>query len=397
MNGLGIVAEYNPFHIGHMYHINQSINKLNPDFTVAILSGNWVQRGEPAIIDKWKRTRAALNHGIDLVIELPYIWATQSAAEFAFGSVSLLNALNCVSYQTFGSESNDISSLYKAAYKATYETEEFKSTLQYHLDKGKTYSEAYTIALDLETSNPNDILGLEYLKNHIKLNTNIESSTIQRIGSSYTNTDFSGKFSSASAIRKIIKEDNSIETLSETVPDKSYQLLLDAYKNNDTVFLEHLGDFILYKLRVTDSKKLCKIVEWEPGMENLFKSAALESNYFENFITKCKTKRYTRARINRFLIHSLVDLNKESVKNFNYFGPPYIRILGMNSNGRKALKTISKQSSSPIITRPRNDLRKLDEYARTCFEWEVKTTALYNLIRDKTGKEEFSTPPIVLK
>ncbi len=396
MKGLGIIAEYNPFHHGHEYHIQESKRILNPDYTVAVMSGNWVQRGEPALIDKWTRTQAALEAGIDLVVELPFVFATQSASEFTFGGISLLNELQTVSYQSFGSESNDLSSLEEAAKVLYLEPETFKHTLKEKLAHGMTYSKALSETLGLSNRQSNDILGIEYIKQHMKLKTNIKYTTVKRVGSDYKEDKWSGKLSSASAIRKLILS-NELEEAEHALPKESSELVRTAWESNQVVGFTHLEKYILYKYRTAEERDITDLIEYEQGLESRIKEAALDSTSLAEFLGKLKTKRYTRTRLNRLLVHGLLNLKKEDLAHFNQVGPPYIRILGMNTLGKSVLKKLSKQTNLPIIVRPGRELKQLPDFCTKCFNWENKSTALYNLLRNKTGREEYQRAPIIAK
>ncbi len=395
MKGLGIIAEYNPLHNGHLYHIKKSKEAVNPDFVMIIMSGNWVQRGEPAILDKWQRTSLTLEHGADLVIELPFIWATQSAAEFAHGSVSLLHASNVIHYQSFGSESGDLSTLKKAAKVSLNEPPEFKKTLQQTLKQGKTYSEALSNALQLSDLASNDILGIEYLKSHLKLNSPVNCLTIQRIESSYHDTHLSGSYSSATSIRANVQAQAWKEVF-PALPKDSYDVL---YQASESCVLPHFTDlekFILYKLRISSTRQLKRFIEWEPGLEHRSVKAAMQSSSFDEFISRLKTKRYTRTRLNRFLLHCLLELTGKELKKFNKINPPYLRVLGMNTKGRKVLRHMKEHAHLPILTRPARELRRLSPSCRACFNWEAKASALYDLLISHRGDKEFTETPILI-
>ncbi len=393
MKGLGIIAEYNPFHNGHSYHIKNSIQQIQPDFTVAFMSGNWVQRGQPAIIDKWTRAEMALAQGVDLVIELPFLWATQSAQEFSRGAISLLNSIRTIRYQSFGSETGELEQLKRAANLSFHESSSFQKILNDSLKDGMSYSQAIAQALGLAELDSNDILGIEYLKAHMELSSTVTCIPIKRKGSSYNDELISGVYSSATAIRSALKSD--IKNISTTVPITSYDILSGAYKEKQLVYFEDLEQYILYKFKVMDPHKITELMEWEHGLENRIQKAAIEATSLSQFMDKIKTKRYTRTRLNRMIIHSLFELTKSELEYFNKIGPPYLRILGMNSSGRQAIREISDSTSLPILTRPGRQLRHLSEDCRKCFHWEVKATAFYNLILNKKGDHEFTRSPII--
>lgn len=395
MSSAGIVVEYNPFHNGHLYHLEKTKELCNTQGVIAVMSPNWVQRGEPAIIDKWERANMAVRQGVDLVLELPFIWATQSAREFARGAISILDATGIVKYQTFGSESADLNFLYKASTFLDEEPEDFRDELRRYLKTGHSYPHAATKALNKvmhseKTITPNDVLGIEYLKAHKDIKTNITPQIIERVGSDYHDPELASEFSSATAIRKALKDSKSIK---DYVPPAVLEILNN--NRDHLVYFDDLEKYALYRLRTAKAQELTSYPGWEKGLENMLKEAAMHKTRLEDLVNHAITKRYTRGRINRYLVHLLIGLNREKIINFNKKGPPYLRILGMNSTGKILLKQMKKQAKLPILTRPAKELRRLDKYSEDCFDQEVTATSFYNLLIDKEGHDDYTRPAIM--
>ena len=315
MNACGIITEYNPFHNGHIYHIQQARKITNCDCLIAVMSGNFVQRGEPAIIDKWERTRACLQHGVDLVLELPYPFATQSADQFAYGAIEVLS-LAQVSSIVFGSESNDLTQLQALSEQVD------------QLEKSKTCSFVKNVATLYPSFASNDLLAISYLK---ALRTKpITPYTIKRTND-YRGLDASSSIASASAIRHAIahKQDVSHSTvMADTISHPIY--LRDYYPYIQTL------------LMTMDSKQLAAIQLMDEGLEQLLKANAQTHFTWEAFIEACTSKRYTRSRIQRTLLQVLTQTTKEEIQSL----PPlsYIRVLGFTSTGRQYLSSLDKKS-----------------------------------------------------
>ena len=249
MNILGLVVEYNPFHNGHLYHLEKSKEITNATHTVAIMSGNFLQRGEPALFDKYTRAKAAVENGVDLVIELPTLFACQSAEIFSHGAICTLNSLNCIDSVCFGSEVGNIDILYTIANILVNEPDDFKVKLKNYLKEGMLFPSARSNALfdyishnnlvniskeDLLNilNSSNNILGIEYIKSIIKLDSNIKPYTITRIKSEYNSEQIDSSICSATAIRKSLKDNNNIELLSNVIPNKTYNVIKDSIENN---------------------------------------------------------------------------------------------------------------------------------------------------------------------
>ncbi|KHO62593.1 putative nucleotidyltransferase [Thermoanaerobacter sp. YS13] len=382
MGILGIIVEYNPFHNGHLYHLQTSKKLTKCDYTIAVMSGNFVQRGEPAIVDKWKRTEMALRAGIDLVIELPVVYATSTAENFAYGAVKLLDSLKIVDRISFGSEKGDLNELTKIAAMLLEEPIYYKKVLKEFLKSGITFAKARELALQkvinnneiekiLQTSN--NILAIEYLKALKKIGSFIIPFTIKRRGSLYTSLELKGEFASASSIRKHIFE-NGLEGLEKYIPDFTKEILQNSFeKKQGPISLEEFSNILIYLLR--NHIPLNHIFDVSEGLENKIYKASYKTNNVEELIKLVKSKRYTESRIRHILIHLLLNIDKQIFKEFD--GPNYIRVLGFNEKGKEMLREIKKKSPLPIITKVSQYKIKLSN--TKMFEKDLFATDVYTL------------------
>ena len=363
MKKIGIICEYNPFHNGHIYHINK-IKKMFPDSTiVAVMSGNFTQRGHISLLNKEEKTNIVLKYGIDLVVELPFVFATQSADIFAKAAVSILEELK-VDYLVFGSESNNVEELISLA-KLQINNETYNNIVKKYLDEGINYPTAMSKALkDLNGNNintPNDLLGLSYIKAILEQNSNIIPLTIKRTNDFHSNI-LDNKIVSATAIREAI--DNKIE-IKDFVPNEVENLLKQKIKYEYFQLLK-------YKI-ITEQKDINKYLTVDEGIENRILKYINEVNSIEELIEKIKTKRYTYNKISRMLLHILCSLTKEqALENKNI---KFIRILGFNKKGQKLLNKVKKDTTVPLIVNPK--------YYKKLLILDNKIDNIYKLITEK--------------
>ncbi|WP_241761722.1 nucleotidyltransferase, partial [Fusobacterium nucleatum] len=353
-NVIGLIVEYNPFHNGHLHHI-QKIDRLFEDNTkIAVMSGDFVQRGEPSLINKFEKTKIALSQGIDIVIELPAFYSTQSAEIFAKGSVNLLDRLSC-NYLVFGSESNDLEKLKKIANISL--TKEFTISLKEFLAEGFSYPTAFSKALFDEKLGSNDILALEYLKAIKSINSSMEAYCIKRKKTGYYD-DEKDNFASASYIRKVLldfnkKKEDKLNKIKNLVPEFSYKILEENFGNFS--YLSNFFDLIKYQI-IKNYSKLKNIPDLEIGLENRLYKYSLENLRFDEFFNNILTKRLTISRLQRILLHSLLDLTEnitEKVKN----KAPFVKILGFSTKGQSYLNYLKKMedyNERKILTSNRN-------------------------------------------
>ncbi len=397
----GIVVEYNPMHNGHIYHIEKTKELTSCTHLIAVMSGNFVQRGEPSIVNKWTKCKMALNNGVDLVIELPFINSISSAEGFCYSAVKILDSLNIVDNICFGSEEGSIDKLKIVANILNSEPLEYKNLLNKNLKKGLSYPKSRQISLneyiknymdidiDLNIlSHSNNILSIEYLKALLKLNSKINPITIQRINNNYNEINLTGEISSATSIRENIVNPKSIK---DSMPNINYNLLLNDIENKlSPISINNFSNIILYKLRESSIEYIASLVDVSEGLEYKIKKNSEDTSNINDLINSLCSKRYPKTRIQRILLYSLFGITKDVYK--KYFEPNYIRVLGFNEKGREILSKI-KKSSIPIISMPSS--KDLD-----ILKYDVLATDIYSLAYSnndfKTGKKDLKTPPIIL-
>lgn len=354
---LGIIAEYNPFHNGHLYHVNESKKAVNADYTVAIMSGNFVQRGDTSLVDKWSKAEMALLNGIDLVIELPLVYSISSAENFAEGSIKILNSLKLVDYISFGSELCDVNTLNDFANVLYYEPKEFVSVLNHELSKGFSFPKARENALlmylnDIRKyanilSSPNNILAIEYLKALKKYKSHISPISVKREKVFYNSNCIVDEYASATAIRNMIINEQ-FNDIRKVVPASSYNLLMNEIEEGHLVIdISKFEKEILYAIRKLSADDIKNFPEVTEGLENAIKNASNSCNNLSELINMIKSKRYTHTRIQRILLYILLNITKKDMylsrKNI-----PYARILGYSPQGKELISEIYK--ANPKIT-----------------------------------------------
>ena len=352
---LAIISEYNPFHNGHLYHLQKSKKLLKPDFSICIMSGNFCERGEPSIIDKWSKTEVALKCGFDLVVELPTVYSISSAENFAEGAIKLLDAFDDVTL-SFGSECGDLDTLNNIANVLFDEPKEYSTILSHELSKGLSFPKARENALLLYLndvrkysnilSNPNNILGIEYLKAIKKLKSKVIPFTVKRIDEGYNSLKIKDRLASATAIRDLIKNNKDVKKL---MPTPSFEILSENINHGKV--LNGLSVFekeIIYTLRRMSIEEISNLQDVTEGLENSIKNAANTCNNLEDLINLIKSKRYTRSRIQRILLYSILNITKKDIQN-SYKVKPYIRILGASSHGKYLLSRLNIPKY-PLVT-----------------------------------------------
>lgn len=374
MEIIGIIAEYNPFHNGHLYHI-EKIKEMYPNsIIVLILSGYFSERGEISVLTKRQKTKIALEYNIDLVVELPFEFATQSADCFAKGSLSLLNHLK-VNKLIFGSESNDIEKLTAYA-KIQIDNQEYDNLVKKYLQEGINYPTALSNSIKDLTgttiNTPNDLLAISYIKEIIKNNYQITPITIKRT-TNYHETTSTENITSASNIRKLIKENKNY---SNTVPELSKYFI-------ETLTIDYDKYFQLLKYKIITDNNLNIYQTVDEGIENRLKKGIDNCNNIEQLINNIKTKRYTYNKLNRMFLHILVSLTKERAKQQDI---KYIRILGFSKEGRNYLNKIKKELTIPLIT-------KVNKNNYQLLELEFVVSKFYQLLSNQnTSQEELEKP-----
>lgn len=370
MKAVGIICEYNPFHNGHLYHLNET-KKMFPDHAIVlVLGGNFLQRGEPSIINKWDKTKIALYYGVDLVLELPYSFATQSADLFAKGSTTILNHMQ-VEYIVFGSESNDIETLTKIA-KIQLEHDDYDIIVKKNLDDGNNYATATAKALEKilgnTVSKPNDILGVTYIRELLKLKSSIIPLTIKRT-SDYHSLKLDDDIVSATSIRTALKNK---EEVFKYVPEMTY-----TYLQNDLHFIDDYFPFLKFQI-LNNINNLNTFHTVDEGIENRIKKEILNATTTDELIHKIKSKRYTYSKIRRMLTHIMCNFTKEDAARLSNI--EFIRVLGFSNKGKQYLSSIRKTTEIKLIT----NFKKNNAYLNL----ELRTTSVYASILNEKEKNK---------
>ena len=354
MKIVGLIAEYNPFHNGHQYHIEKAKEITGADAAIVVMSGNFVQRGAPAIMPKHLRAEMALKAGASLVIELPVCYATGTAEQFAYGAVSILNSLGCVDAICFGSECGNIDILNDLAKILCNEPDEYRECLQTHLRSGLSFPMARQRAIaDTYPSQdfsqileqPNNILGIEYLKALYRLESKIKPYTIQRVSSNYHDTDLQTDFSSATALRQVI-ENKTLHALTGQIPDTSIRLFEENYQKRFPVFANDFSLLLKYRLLNETKSSLTEYADVSEELANRICNQRNEFLEFEQFCELLKTKEVTYSRISRALLHILLKIKKADYVDINY-----ARVLGFRMEDTEVLAKIKSKTSIPLLTK----------------------------------------------
>lgn len=375
---IGIISEYNPFHNGHIYQIKKIKEKYPNSIIIVCTSSSFTQRGELSILNKWEKTKVSLLNGVDIVIELPYVYSTQSSDTFAKYGVSLLEKLH-INYLCFGSESNDTTKLLDAA-KTQINNIEFDNKVKLYMKEGYNYPTSLNNALkkliNYDIKEPNDLLAISYIKEIISNNYNIEVFNIKRTNS-YHDLDLDNKIVSASNIRNKLLENKNIK---DKVPKETYDILKN--KSLENKYFEFL------KYKIISETNLEKYVDVDEGLNVRIKKYINKSKSLSELIMNIKTKRYTYNRISRMLNHILCSFTKE--ENDKIKKLEYIRILGFTENGREYLNEIKDSIELPI-------LNKYDTKKYKALEIEKRVTDIYSNIYDNIIDQEIKNKPIYIK
>ena len=424
-----IISEYNPFHEGHKYHMENTKKITNSDYTIVIMSGNFTQRGTPAIIDKYARTRQALLCGADLVLELPVCFATASAEGFAFGAVSILDKLGVVDSLVFGSESGDIEKIQKVADFLTEEPLAYKERLQGFLKQGLSFPKARANVLgeffpDLDKdflSSSNNILGLEYCRALKYFNSSITPVTITRKDNLYNDEELAevGKLSSATAIRKALLQTSfyqesasqimqysdlpfqnpsyrqtlgrsgALDSISAHIPENSLNILKEHWGISAPVSSSDFSLLLNYKLLLENRDSLIRYADITSDLaDRIYNNLNLYKD-FDSFCDLLKTKELTHTRIARSLIHILLNIRKADYETFknNGYGQ-YVRILGFRKESSVLLHAIKERSSIPMISKLADSVKELDGSALSMLEKDIQIAHIYeSVVAGKFGQE----------
>ena len=399
MKTVGLITEYNPFHNGHAYHIEKAKMLTGADRVIVVMSGDFVQRGAPAVMPKHLRAKSALLSGASLIIELPVCFATGSAEYFAQGSISLLNQLGCIDSICFGSECGDLHLLKEIAQILADEPIEYQTALKQALKEGASFPAARQEALNIYSdkyseilASPNNILGIEYLKALAKIHSKMEPFTIKRIGAGYHDMDIDGQFSSATAIRSDIYQLADVNSSSESlplthiqtqVPSSCHELMKKNYQTRYPVKADDFSLLLKAKLLSEMAGSLSHYLDMSPELAN--RILRLRNDYlsFEQFCDLLKTKELTRSRISRSFIHVLLGITNDWLTAMKA-PAPYARILGFRRDHADLLGILKRTSDIPLITSPARAV--LADTAYQMLELDVYASDLYeSVITDLYG------------
>lgn len=408
-SAVGIIAEYNPLHSGHEYQIKQAKTLSGADYCIAVMSGDYVQRGAPAIYGKHIRTAMALSAGVDLVIEMPGAFACGSAEDFASCGVALLDRLSVVTTLCFGSECGAISLLSEAASVLAAEPPVYIKELKLQLKKGLAFPKARHEALlssgclsaeAADTlSSPNNILGIEYCKALIKRDSSIAPLTITRAGNSYHDSGLHGEFCSASGIREAIKQGNDLSAIKQWISPSVLSLMEQSHPLFPDDF-SLLLNYALLKI-IREGKKLNDYADVSDELASRLLKSSLSFGSYEDRILQLKTRQYTYTRISRALLHILLSITKDDINAYQRAGyAPYARVLGFRKSAKELLSAIKMRGTIPLITKTAGADRLLTGPAKRMFEQDLYGSHLYqSAVQNKYGillKNEYTHPVVVL-
>ncbi|SMC67296.1 nucleotidyltransferase [Sporomusa malonica] len=412
MNVVGMIVEYNPFHNGHLWHLNEARRISGAQFAIGIMSGNFLQRGEPAMINKWSRAAMAVKAGVDLVIELPVVFSVRSAQYFATGGVQLLGRLGIVSHICFGAETADLSLLIPLA-KALSEND-IVNTLRKKMKTGQTY--AASLALTLSDSlgidpgiiqSPNNILAIEYLRAINTYTPHLTPLPIKRLSSNYHDNVITSNIASATAIRASIAENRILPPDSigwKTVPPACAEQINTLITTGQApVTLDAFSNIILAKLRTMHLDELAALPDVTEGLHYKISDAALKAVTLQELLSLIKSKRYPLTRLQRIIVHALLGTTKNKMHRFDQSGPLYARILAFNNNGRQLLRELGKHSTIPVITKTSHYLNSKQKQCdalplfQDMLAYDITATDLYALgypnHQWRKGGQDYQTSP----
>lgn len=407
----GIIAEYNPFHNGHLYQLTTAKDKPGADYTIIAMSGNFMQRGAPALLDKFTRTKMALLCGADLVLELPSYYALSSAEDFAMGGVSLLDKLGVVDSLCFGSECGDISVLEKIAEILVQEPAEYVELLRGYLKEGLSFPTARSKALlrydaslakyeDVLTS-PNNILGIAYCKALLRRESSMNAWTVKRMGAGYHEMNLVGSASSATAIRQAIQDDVDLSYLKQHMPEEAFAVLEATLRESSPVFANDFSSLLHYKLLQEQKNGYESFMDVSPELSDRIRNSLYDFKDFETFCDLLKRKDMTHTRISRCLMHILLDMKTNALEEFkvpDYV--PYARVLGFRKDSTSLLSAIKENASIPLITKLADAEGILSEDAYDMLQEDLRVNQIYQSVQalknGTTIENEYRTQIVIV-
>ncbi|MDO4552808.1 MAG: nucleotidyltransferase family protein [Bacillota bacterium] len=409
MKAAGIIAEYNPFHNGHRYHLEETRALTGAEAVVAVMSGDFTQRGEPAAWDKWHRARMAVDNGADLVLELPFVFACNHGEGFAAGGVGLLDRLGCVEWLSFGSESGSLEELEAAASFLAEEGPAFRQTLRECLDGGMSYPRAREAALraagkEKEASLlllPNNILAVEYLKELRRRGSRMKAVTVPRKGGAYNDEAGEAPYASAAACRRRLEAGEETAALEDVLPPETIAVLGEALRWDEDAS-RRLYAMTAYRILTGREEELREILSAGEGLENRLKKAVTEEGCrdMRTLTALAGSKRYTAARIRRLLVHSLAGLTGEAWEELIREEILYARVLGLSRTGARLLRHIKKTgcASVPVLTNVNKELSP-GEPAEKLLKYDILASRLWHLAAEGSlyARSDYIMGPYVKK
>lgn len=408
-----IICEYNPFHYGHLYHIQKAKELSGCDAVLCIMSGNFTQRAEPTITDKYVRASMALSGGADIVVQMPTAYACSSAEIYALAGVKIANSFKNVTNLAFGCESKNFELLKEIAKYLAEEPEEYKSTLKSYLDEGysmvlsrqKTIEQLvkeekvnFTNITDTidALQQPNNILAIEYLKALIKTNSKIEPVFIQRECSEYHSEDINGKDTSATAIRSRLLRTEKVGKVKKLIPRFSYNLLKESVDDFGLPDHELFNDLCMFVLKTANAEKIKNIYDVSEGLENRFLNCVKDKKVLNEVLLDVKSKRYTYTRLKRIVLRLLLDIKRETIeKLYKIDKLPYIKVLGFKGENQDLLAEIS--ADTDLIVRNNNVVKNPSEFYKELSDIEDRANAVYNLLLKKSRIVPKYAPDLLTK
>ena len=401
MKTTGIIAEYNPFHNGHKYHLEKAKDLTDCDYLIIVMSGDYTQRGTPAIYSKYIRAKAALLAGADLVLEMPVYGSVASAPDFAACGVNTLSSTGICDHLFFGSESGDIDALRMQANALTTESEGISNKIKSGLKSGLSWPDARANAFketNMVASQPNDILGIEYLQALNRIDSLIIPMTVKRNDPGYHSEEKTGKFASATAARKAILE-NDLNFLLEVLPDEHFQSLHD--NSCPPITFDDCSLLLCEKLLTYTLDDLMQISGMPEDLARKLHRHKLDFHSASQLVAERKDRNYTYTRINRCLLNAMLGITKADTSLFKeYSSAPWLRILGFRKDAAPLLSCLKKNADAPLITKTANYSSILSEGRLELFEKHLQTAELYRLISQlksgKPAKNEFTNSVIMI-
>ena len=407
----GINAEYNPFHNGHKYQMDASRRMTGADYTIVIMSGDFVQRGAPALLDKHRRAEMALRCGADLVLGLPAIYSVSSAEYFSMGAVSTLDKLGVVTHLCFGSECGNVNIMTKVAEILTEEPEDFSATLRKYMKQGFSYPNARNWAMFhhypfLEAykdvfSTPNNILGIEYIKALLRRSSEIIPFTVRRTGAGYHDRMTDTEYCSALALRQALYAGQTPDFMKSQMPVEAWQILQQSLADSSCICSNDFSDLLYYKLVLERENGYHKYLDVSEDLSDRIRNSLDSYRDYDSFCDLLKTKNMTYTRISRCLLHILLNIRQDDAefcKRLDY--APYARVLAMRKDAHELLSAIKEQSSIPLITRLADAEKCLDADALHMLEQDILVSHIYRSVTphfmERKVVSEYSIPIVAL-